>query len=153
MDATHHEEDHPPGRGAEAIAAELGVSTRRAFYLLERVDPARRSVGVGRPSAASSTRSSCKWQPLSRSKPEGKYMRKTRLVDIPTDEFPFNFERYSRVSAEVGEAASHFAVLGCAGNPHAAGLAKSAGKLCHAILLFWDEVVEAERLEKETAAR
>jgi hypothetical protein len=89
-------------------------------------------------------------------KPGGVSMRRkeiemqgsSRLIDQPTDTFPFNQETYDRVTREFEEVERRFRRLEHAGNDQARQLGDLAAEINGSIQRLWSAVVSAENRER-----
>jgi len=69
-----------------------------------------------------------------------------RFHDIPTADFPMNFDAYCRLRDEIGSIAARFVGIG---TPAGAAVAKQMEKVYAALGETWETIQEIERREKE----
>lgn len=76
----------------------------------------------------------------------------SRLIDQPTELFPFNQETFDRVTCEFEEIERRFRRLQDAGNERARELGNMAAEINGSIGRLWSAVVRAENLERDKEA-
>lgn len=69
----------------------------------------------------------------------------TDITNIPTAEFPLNFERYNRLMDEIRDAARGFERLGTLGWPGGKDLDKRLMEIRADLLGVWETIQETER--------
>ncbi|WP_418137967.1 hypothetical protein [Agrobacterium sp. El2ro-1b] len=69
----------------------------------------------------------------------------TDITNIPTAEFPLNFERYNRLMDEIRDAARGFERLGALGWPGGKDLDKRLMEIRADLLGVWETIQETER--------
>lgn len=77
--------------------------------------------------------------------------RSSRLIDQPSDVFPFNKETYDRVTDEFATIERRFRGLQHDGNMEAKLLGDMAAEINGSIWHLWTAVVEAEDRERQRA--
>lgn len=79
--------------------------------------------------------------------------RSSRLIDQPTEMFPFNSETYYRLTEEFEEVERRFRRLQLYGNEEARVLGDMAAEINGSIWRLWAAVVQAENRERRAAPR
>ncbi len=69
----------------------------------------------------------------------------TDITNIPTAEFPLNFERYNRLMDEIRDAARGFERLGVLGWPGGKDLDRRLMEIRADLLGVWETIQETER--------
>ena len=69
----------------------------------------------------------------------------SNLLDIPTEEFPLNWNRYSRLMDEIQDAARGFAELGDKGWPRGREIDGLLMKTHHSLWEAWNVIAASER--------
>lgn len=77
--------------------------------------------------------------------------RSSRLIDQPSEIFPFNQETYDRVTEEFEEIERRFRRLQHEGNQEAGLLGDIAAEINSSIWRLWSAVVAAEHRERRSA--